>query len=80
MDTLHGRVQARDAAIYGVFGSAVNIKDGRHMLNDLLAYPAQLQPVQDAGVQARLQAAGTRLMLAKNAPPEKFGRSGLQPG
>ena len=145
-------MEPRDAVIYGVFGSAVNVTDGRHtyfryprdlkaanlyqytlmpthmkerfsvaeladatlaspmpftkgvpllkvpaspkspvynghgpggqqdtntVLYDLRTDPAQLQPVLDADVQARLQAALTRLMRANDAPPESFRRLDL---
>lgn len=39
MPLLHGVTKVRDAAIYGVFGSAVNVTDGRHTL---FLYPPDL--------------------------------------
>jgi arylsulfatase A-like enzyme len=39
MPLLHGEVALRDAAIYGVFGSAVNVTDGRYTY---FRYPAQM--------------------------------------
>ena len=150
--TLDGTARARDAMLYGVFGSAVNITDGRYTYfryprdlrgNDLFQYtlmpahmkelfsvaeladatlsppmafskgvpllrvpatpkspvyfghgpggqqdahtvlydlssdPAQLVPVSDAAVEARLIAAMTRLMREVDAPSESFSRLGL---
>jgi hypothetical protein len=39
MPLLHGEVALRDAAIYGVFGSAVNVTDGRYTY---FRYPADM--------------------------------------
>jgi arylsulfatase A-like enzyme len=152
MDTVLGTAPPREGVLYGVFGSAVNITDGRHtyfryprdlrgadlyqytlmpahmkelfsvaeladatlappfpftkgvpllkvpatpkspvffghgpggqqdtntVLYDLACDPAQLEPIRDAAVEARLLAAMGRLMRANDAPAESYSRLGL---
>lgn len=152
--TLAGSAPSREAVIYGVFGSAVNITDGRYtyfryppdlkaadlyqytlmpahmkelfsvaeladatlcpplpftkgvpvlkvpatpkspvyfghgpggqqdtntVLYDLATDPAQLAPIRDAQVEARLSAAMVRLMRDCHAPEESFRRLRLEP-
>jgi len=153
MDTVLGQVAAREGLLYGVFGSAVNITDGRYtyfryprnlrgadlyqytlmpahmkelfsvaeladatlappfpftkgvpllkvpatpkspvffghgpggqqdtntVLYDLTRDPAQLGPIRDTDVEARLLGAMSRLMRANDAPAESYSRLGLE--
>jgi arylsulfatase A-like enzyme len=152
MDTVLGKVPTREGLLYGVFGSAVNITDGRYtyfryprdlrgadlfqytlmpahmkelfsvaeladatlappfpftkgvpllkvpatpkspvffghgpggqqdvdtVLYDLARDPAQLVPIRDADVEARLLGVMGRLMRANDAPAESYSRLGL---
>jgi hypothetical protein len=47
------------------------------VLYDLARDPRQLDPVRDAGVEARLTEAMVALMRACEAPPEAYARLGL---
>jgi len=53
-------------------------QDTRTVLYDLHKDPLQLEPVEDAEVEARLCRQMADLMAANDAPVESFGRLGLQ--
>jgi hypothetical protein len=52
-------------------------QDTNTVLYDLACDPAQLEPIRDAAVEARLLAAMGRLMRANDAPAESYSRLGL---
>ncbi len=47
-------------------------------LFDLRADPGQLNPVRDAAIERRLHAGIVGVLRAHDAPPELYGRYGLQ--
>jgi hypothetical protein len=48
------------------------------VLYDLVADPAQEQPISDPAVERRMIALLVRLMRENDAPPEQFERLGLE--
>jgi arylsulfatase A-like enzyme len=61
---------------YNVYGPGAMIENDTR-LYDLCADPGQEKPMQDAGVEARLEQVMTAMMAENQAPPEAFTRIGL---
>ena len=60
-------------------GQGAQIEDARTVLYDLNTDPRQMQPLQDAATEGRLQREMQKLMHANEAPPEAYRRLGLVP-
>ena len=63
---------------YNVYGPGAMIENDTR-LYDLSADPGQEKPMQDAGVEARLEHVMVAMMADNQAPPEAFTRLGLPP-